>query len=480
MALCHGPSIGTVWAQAAGAGSEGVLVTVASGLNQPIGLMSVPGDDSRLFVIGKTGVIYTLNVNNDGHVKTYTTLPTPAIDLTSLVYPQDNRGLLGMAFPADYQTSGNVYLFTNTLATGLDLGMIVRYQRDAANPDRFAPASRQVIFSAPVGIYHHGGCLRFGPDGFLYFSKGDEGNIGILQARNPGTYYGKILRLDVTRDDFPLDPLRNYGIPEGNPFAHTAGGLPEVWAEGLRSPWQFSFDRQTGDIWVGDVGESSWEEVTCLPAGHAPLADFGWPSYEGNAPGPFGTMGADPTRVLFPAYVYPHQPQGAFDANHSGCSVDGGYVYRGALFPSWRGRYFWSDFCTSRIFSGVRGPDGHLTDVADMTAGLTTPEGSVTPAPLSNVVAFGEDNAGELFVCEIGGRVRKIVPRTAAADIGRAGGLVGPDGELDNNDFIVFINWFFSADTRCDIGSRGGQPGGDGVFDNNDLIVYVNTFFQTR
>ncbi|MBY0307993.1 MAG: PQQ-dependent sugar dehydrogenase, partial [Phycisphaerales bacterium] len=381
-------------------GSEGVLVTVASGLNQPIGLMSVPGDDSRLFVIGKTGLIYTLGVSANAGAKTYTLRPQPAIDLTSVVYSFDNRGLTGMAFPPDYATSGKVYLFTNTQSLGGDQGAIVRYRRDPSNPEAFIPSSREVIFTALSGPYHHGGCVRFGPDGYLYLSKGDEGNIGILQCRNPGTFFGKILRFDVTRDDFPVDPVRNYGIPDDNPFAHAPGGLPEVWAQGLRSPWQFSFDRQTGDMWVGDVGENSWEEVTCLQAGSAPLADFGWPNFEGLVAGPFGTMGADPSRILFPAYAYPHQAQTGFDESRTGCSVNGGFVYRGSAFPTWRGRYFWSDFCASRIMSGVRGPDGRLTDVADMTDALTSPQGSVVPDAPAYLVAFGEDNEGELFVCD--------------------------------------------------------------------------------
>lgn len=457
---------------------SGVLVTIAANLNQPVGVMGVPGDDSRLFVIGKTGVISVLTVTPAGSGQTYTLLPTPALDITSLVYPFDNRGLLGLAFAPDYQTSGFVYLFTNTLSTGLDTGMIVRYKRDANDPNKFDPASRTVIFNAPVGPYHHGGCLRFGPDGYLYFSKGDEGNIGILQCRNPGTYYGKVLRFDVSHDDFPLDPMRNYAIPADNPFAHTSGGMPEVWAMGLRSPWQFSFDRATGDMWIGDVGENYWEELTCILAAPASMPDLGWPSYEGSVAGPFGTMGVDPSRVTFPAYAYPHELQAGYTQEETGCSVNGGFVYRGSLIPSWRGRYFWSDFCSGRIFSGVRGPTGAMVDVADMTQGVMTPVGGVTPHLLSNLVAFGEDNSGELFTCELGGRVRKFVPRYVAADIGMAGGFAGSDGALDNNDFIVFIDWFFSADARCDLGKAGGMPGSDGVFDNNDLVVFIDMFFS--
>lgn len=473
-----GAACGTAWAQP----DAGAVVTVASGLNMPLGVMSVPGDDGRLFVIGKTGLIWTMTVTATESGQTYTVLPTPALDLTSLVYPFDNRGLLGMAFPPDYQTSGHVYLFTNTLSTGVDAGMIVRYTRDAADPNRFDPASRKVIFSALVGPYHHGGCLRFGPDGFLYFSKGDEGNAGILQARNPGTYFGKILRFDVAndRDDFPLDPMRNYAIPDGNPFAHSAGGMPEVWAVGLRSPWQFSFDRQTGDLWVGDVGENNWEELTCISPEQTPFPDLGWPAYEGLVAGPFGTMGAPASRITFPAYAFPHSPQPGFGENETGCSVNGGFVYRGSLMPSWKGRYFWSDFCSNRVFSGLRGANGAMTDVVDMTDGLMTPvDGVPSPSPLGNMVAFGEDNAGELFICEIPGRVRKIVPRFGAADIGRAGGLVGADGALDNNDFVVFIDWFFTTDVRCDMGKAGGMPGGDGVLDNNDVIVFMNLFFAS-
>jgi glucose/arabinose dehydrogenase len=459
---------------------SGTLVTVAGGLNQPIGLMAPPGDDSRLFVIGKTGMVYTLNVERNGSSETYSVASQPALDITARVYSPGNRGLLGLAFPPDYAISGKAYIFYTTQETGLDTGVICRYTRDPANPGRFLPQSRELIFTAPIGIYHHGGCLRFGPDGYLYFSKGDEGNLGLLAARNPGVLYGKLLRLDVAngRDDFPLDPFRNYGIPTDNPFAHQAGGMPEIWAVGLRSPWQFSFDRQTGALWMGDVGEASWEEMTCTPAGRTNI-DYGWPSYEGNVPGPFGTLGADPSRLAFPAYVYPHAVQPGYTEDQTGCSVNGGYVYRGALIPSWAGRYFWSDFCSSRVFSGVRSTVNWLmTDVTDMNDGLMLPVNGVTPPELSNPVAFGEDNAGELFICEFGGRIRKMVPRYAAADIGRAGGAAGPDGTLDNNDFVVFVDWFFSSDARCDMGKVGGEPGGDGVFDNNDFIVFIDAFFN--
>lgn len=466
-------------ASARGQADGGVLITVATGLNQPIGIVAEPGNDNRLYAIGKTGLINLLRVDHNGSAETYSVAPTPVLDITARVYSPGNRGMLGLAFAPDYATSGQAYVFYTTQETGTDTGVICRYTRDPANPERFLPESRELIFTAPIGPYHHGGCLRFGPDGYLYFSKGDEGNIGLLQARNPGAIYGKLLRLDVTngRDDFPADPNRNYGIPRDNPFNGIAGGLPEIWAVGLRSPWQFSFDRQTGDLWMGDVGESSWEEVTCVPAQHGPL-DFGWPSYEGFVAGPFGTLGADPARITFPAYAYPHTLQPGYTQNQVGCSVDGGYVYRGGLIPSWHGRYFWSDFCSSRVYSGVRGGNGLMTDLLDMTDGLLLPAGGVTPPAISNPVAFGEDNSGELFICEIGGRIRKVVPRFAAADVGRVGGVVGPDGVLDTNDFVVFIDWFFSSDMRCDMGQVGGIPGSDGEIDNNDLIVFVDAFFQ--
>ncbi|HYD01199.1 MAG TPA: PQQ-dependent sugar dehydrogenase [Phycisphaerales bacterium] len=460
--------------------NSGVLVTVASGINQPIGVIPEPGNDSRLFVIGKTGQILVLNVSRDGRAETYSTAPTPALDITSRVFSPGNRGLLGLAFPPDYQQSGKAYVFYTTQETGIDTGVICRYTRDPANPARFLPESRELIFTAPIGVYHHGGCLRFGPDGYLYFAKGDEGNMGLLAARNPGVYFGKMLRLDVTngRDDFPLDPFRNYGIPATNPYAAQPGALPEVWAVGLRSPWQFSFDRQTGALWMGDVGESTWEEITCIPAGRAGV-DYGWPSFEGNVAGPFGTLGADPARISFPAYVYPHEPRPGYSDAEVGCSVNGGFVYRGTQIPSWSGRFFWSDFCSNHVFSGVRSTEDYLmTDVTVMTDGLHQPINGVTPPPLSNPVAFGEDNSGELFICEFGGRIRKMVPRFAAADIGRAGGSEGQDGTLDNNDFIVFIDWFFSTDARCDMGKVGGAPGGDGVLDSNDFIVFIDLFFN--
>ena len=229
---------------------------------------------------------------------------------------------------------------------------------------------------------HNGGDLTFGPDGNLWIGFGDGGGANDIyeQGQDRDTLLGTLVRID------PDPPSgRGYGIPDGNPFG--SGGAPEVWAYGARNPWRFSFDRLTGDLWIADVGQSLIEEIHVLPAadGWSPGANLGWPLFEGNERFSGGEMPAD---LVFPVYTYPHP---------EGCSVTGGYVYRGEAIKALWGTYIFGDYCTGELWGLVRGPDG-VAERIDLGVSV----------PRSTLVSFGEDADGELYVLSAIGTVFRL------------------------------------------------------------------------
>jgi glucose/arabinose dehydrogenase len=310
----------------------------------------------------------------DGHL-----LPRPFLDLSGEIDSSGGeRGLLGLAFAPDYATSGR--FFVAHTAPGPKV-TIARY-RVSADPDRADPDSRAPVLEMkdPAGN-HNGGMLAFGPDGFLYHGTGDGGSAGDPwnHAQDTDSLLGKILRLDVRAEP--------YAIPPDNPFAR-GGGAPEVWAYGLRNPWRFSFDRATGELWIGDVGQNAWEEVNVENPKQGGGRNYGWKTMEGlHCFSP--RTGCDPAGLELPVHEYGHD---------SGCSVTGGYVYRGKAIPALAGRYLFSDYCRGTIWSIARGADGRA-------AVETLFESRV------QVSSFGEDEAGELYLCDHGnGAVFRIAP----------------------------------------------------------------------
>jgi len=353
------------------AGSGARLQEVAVGLSVPLYLTAPPGD-SRLFIVEKTGAI---RIVRDGVL-----LATAFLDLSSQVSNGGEQGLLGLAFDPDYATTRRFVVHYTDLAGNTVLS---RFQT-SQDPEHADPTSEQVILTQVQPFSNHkGGQILFGPDGFLYLGLGDGGGSGDPDNRGQdlSDLLGSILRIDVRGGD-------PYTVPGDNPFLHSES--PEVWSYGLRNPWRFSFDRLTGDLYIADVGQNEWEEIdVSTPANGAGRGvNYGWSIMEGAHC--FRGAGCDQTGLTLPVFEYSHD---------QGCSVTGGYVYRGSAIPALQGHYFYGDFCQGWVRS-FRYAEGQVTDETSWPS----------LAPGGPVLSFGEDAAGELYVLEQGGRVSRIVP----------------------------------------------------------------------
>lgn len=362
-------------------------VRVAQGLRRPVFVTAPPGDASRLFVVEQRG---TDNRGRIRIIKNGTLLTTPFLT-TGILSSGNEQGLLGLAFAPDYWLTGRFYVHYTDAAGSV---VVARYTV-SADPDVADPAGTILLTVPKTATNHNGGWIAFGPDEYLYISIGDGGgqNDPNDQAQNPNSLHGKILRIDVSGS--------TYSIPPGNPFEGATPGLDEIWATGLRNPWRSSFDRLTGDLVIGDVGQNVYEEVNFAPAGTAG-ANYGWRCFEGaheylsSTTNPCGSCDDTMCPMVLPAYEYTH--------SLGRCSVTGGYVYRGYDIPDMRGTYFFADYCTGEIWSGTF-VGGALTNVQDRTVELE-------PVGLSigSIPSFGEDARGELYVCDLDGEVYKIVP----------------------------------------------------------------------
>lgn len=357
-----------------GNGQTIALQQFASGFSSPVDIAHA--GDSRLFVVQQGGQIRILNANG-------TINSTPFLNISSLISSGSERGLLGLAFHPQYASNGFFYInYTNTAGNTV----IARYSRSAGNPDVADPASAQVILTITQPFSNHnGGCLRFGPEGYLYIGMGDGGSGGDPQnnAQNINSLLGKMLRIDVSSGT-------PYSSPPTNAYVGVAGA-DEIWATGLRNPWKFSFDRQTGDLWIADVGQNQIEEINKVPAGTAAGLNFGWKCYEGNQTysSPCSTTGP----FTMPVAQYNH--------SNGACSVSGGYVYRGSTYPNMQGKYFFADYCNSRI-GYVENNGGTVTFTSGFTGNFTT---------------FGEDINGELYVAGVtSGIVHKVIDSSAGVD----------------------------------------------------------------
>lgn len=349
------------------------LQTVASGLTSPLYLTSPPGD-ARLFVVEQGGRIRI--------VRNGTLAPAPFLDIGDRIASGGERGLLGLAFDPQYVTTGRFYVdYTDRHGDT----HISRF-RVSSNADVADPASEQVLLTIDQPYSNHnGGQVAFGPDGYLWVGMGDGGSGGDPQGRaqNPADLLGSILRLDVSGE--------GYTVPADNPFTAQAGARGELWNIGLRNPWRFSFDRESGDLYIADVGQNEREEidVSATAAGRGRGANYGWNRMEGMAC--FGSSSCDRTGLVIPVTDYRHT---------DGCSVTGGYVYRGAAIPSLAGVYFYADYCKGWVRS-FRYANGAATEPREWAS--LKPGGQIT--------SFGQDAEGELYVIVQGGTVYRIVSR---------------------------------------------------------------------
>ncbi|MFD2552120.1 PQQ-dependent sugar dehydrogenase [Bizionia sediminis] len=349
----------------------------AAGFNNPVGLKHA--NDNRLFVVEKAGLIKIIDAQQN-------VLTTPFLNIDNLVSNSGGeRGLLGLAFHPNYASNG--YFYVNYINNSGNT-VISRFSTSTTNAN-VATANSELILltiNQPYGN-HNGGDMAFGPDGYLYIATGDGGSGGDPENRSQDltTLLGKLLRIDVNQ----ATNGNNYGIPQDNPFINTPNALNEIWAYGLRNPWRFSFDTVNNTIWIADVGQNNIEEINAVNTTTAGI-NYGWRCYEGNAP--YNTSGCpDPNTLQFPVAQYTHTGSGNFK-----CSITGGYVYRGAAFPNFIGKYFFADYCSDEV--GILSFENNAWNM------------SFTP-PLNNkgFTSFGEDSAGELYiVASLTGEVFKI------------------------------------------------------------------------
>ena len=370
---------------AAPAAANLTTVRVAQGLSGPVFVTAPPGDGSRLFIVEfNTGRIKIL--------KNGSVLTAPFLDIGPLVTNNTNFGLLGLAFHPQYQTNG--YFYVQYVDNALQ-PTVARYHV-SGDPDVADSGSALTVIQISAIVDHQGGTIAFGPDGYLYVGFGDgQATDPSNKAQNDGDLHGKLLRLDV-------DGGTPYAIPASNPFVGAGDPLDEIWAKGFRNPFRFSFDRLTGDLYIGDVGQSVREEVDFQPAASGGGENYGWRLMEGNLC--FNPPTAcDPGGLTPPILDYPH-----FGGGCSG-SISGGAVYRGTALRGNQGRYFFADYCTATIWS-FRYDGATLTDLTNRTAELDPGGGLQINVP----TAIGEDAAGELYIVDMGGEVFKIVPAVPA------------------------------------------------------------------
>jgi len=354
------------------------LELFASGFTFPLDITHA-GDD-RLFVVERSGKIKVVEPN--GNI-----LAIPFLDIDPLVHNvsnQDERGLLGLAFHPDYSTNG--HFFVNYIDNDGNTN-IARYQVNSSDANEAVPESRELIMMIEQPVWNHnGGCLKFGPDGYLYIGMGDggSGNDPNNFSQNPMSFLGKMLRIDV-------DNGLPYSIPEDNPFANDDFTLDEIWATGLRNPWRYSFDKETGDLWIGDVGQGFLEEIDFQSVNSTGGENYGWRCYEGTDFTNNSSMNDCQVDFTFPVYEV---QQSGFSGP---CSITGGFVYRGAKYSELVGKYICADYCSGQFFAVE--PDGQ--------GGWTGKEVAKFQHDIST---FGEDNEGELYIASFSsGRIYHIV-----------------------------------------------------------------------
>lgn len=387
------------------------LETFASGFTNPVDIAHA--GDERLFIVEQEGLIKILNA--DG-----TTNGTPFLDVSSLISTGGERGLLGLAFHPEYETNGYFYVnYTDTDGNTV----IARYTRNTEDENVADATTAQTLLGIDQPFSNHnGGCLRFGPDGYLYIAMGDGGDAGdpFNNSQNINSLLGKMLRIDV-------DGTAPYSIPEGNPYVGI-DGADEIWAVGLRNPWKFSFNRNNGDLWIADVGQNEIEEID-KTAGDVAGANYGWRCFEGSET--YNSEGCSLVEMYLPPFAeYTHNDTG-------GCSITGGYLYTGSTYTAFTGKYFFADYCSNDI--GMASADGTLTWAEGFSGNFST---------------FGEDIDGELYIAgKNNGTVYKITDSSAGlASVNTAFYSLYPNPA--KNSFTVNLNTGNASLALYDLGGK--------------------------
>jgi glucose/arabinose dehydrogenase len=339
------------------------LIPITQGLENPVHITHAKDSSGRIYVVEQAGRVRILE---RGQLS-----PTPLLDISDRVLHQGEQGLLSVAFPPGFPDVAHFYVYyTNIKGDNL----VARISLRPGSDTQADPTTERVIlyFNHPEQRNHNGGQIAFGPDGYLYIGTGDGGgaNDPLGNAQNPNVLLGKLLRIDVESGVQP------YTIPNDNPYSNTDGYQSEIWSLGLRNPWRFSFDRETGDLYISDVGQNKYEEVNIQPAGSPGGENYGWNILEGFHC--FNSITCNETALSAPVVEYSHT-----DGN---CSITGGHVYRGQTYPAMGGIYFLADFCSHRIFG--------LQQIAGSWVSEILVESNHA------IASFGEDQTGELFIAD--------------------------------------------------------------------------------
>ncbi|MFI4860083.1 MAG: PQQ-dependent sugar dehydrogenase [Phycisphaerales bacterium JB063] len=455
-----------------------IAFTSGSG-NGPIYATFAPGDDDHLYVVEQGGRIRVLDLTtNTWEASNFLNVPVSTSG--------NEMGLLGLAFAPDYETSGNFYVYASgsSFAGGQNhASYIYEYQRNGAAGSLTANAASQstVLRFGQPDSNHNGGWMGFGQDGYLYIAVGDGGaanDSGSGHTNGSGNaqditnnLLGSMLRIDPSGDDFAADANRNYAIPDDNPFVGITGD-DEIWAYGLRNPWRPSFDRETGDLYIADVGQNSREEINFQNADSTGGENYGWRLREGTIATPTGGVGGPaPAGAIDPIHEYFRNAAGGF-------SITGGYVYRGPITQA-QGEYYFADFATSNIWTlEVDRDTGQLvpnsvtnvrTDLADGTFGVNN---------VSSISSFAEDAAGNLYIISIGGNIYRVTTDRVLGDMNGSFDPNRPDYAVNMGDVALFgeaINLDQAAFELANPGAdyAAGDTNQDGQVNADDALLML-------
>lgn len=407
-----------------------ILEEFASGLTSPVEITHA--NDTRLFVVQQDGIIKIIQPNG-------TINATPFLNISSKIVYGGERGLLGLAFHPQYATNGYFFVYYNNTAGNI---IVARYSVSPGNPDIADPATEKILLNIPKPFSNHnGGSIKFAPDGNLWIVTGDGGSGGDPNnnAQNKNSLLGKMLRIDV-------NATGPYNIPAGNPFIGV-DGADEVWSYGLRNAWKYSFDLTTGNVMIADVGQGQFEEINRMPITQGGI-NYGWRCYEGNTG--YNTSGcASSTTMTFPVAVY----------SHSGgkCSITGGYVYRGILYPALQGKYLFADYCSMQI--GILNSDDSITWTTAYSG--------------NNFSTFGEDSQKELYVAAVNnGKIFKVKTNSSLsaqeAELSSIRIYPNPASEM------IFIDGLAGENISVDLISTEGRKVLEGQKLNGDRSIDVS------